>query len=428
MVVRFPGFLEMESLMDRSLTLNGVTLPRILSFVSGLGMIIASVMTIDHYFAANFPETIFEGSFCDINAFFNCDSSAFSEISQIGGVPLGYFGVIVGALVLLGTLFPSQAFERSNKTISLLNVLGVLALLSYSVFVLGSLCLLCSGFYLFSFISFILFWRYGIDGDVPGLFRRWVRPSVLHLATFAAVTGAGAFGFAHFHEAKAEAQTGGVQARIVAQYFSLPEVPLPSVLSPFWSVRSTEEFTDAPVQVVEYADLLCPDCKTLADQIHQLEEEFPGKLNVVFQPFPLEALCNDVVEKDLHPGACDVTYMATYDPEQFKAIHDEIWATWPPPRGPARADWIRELGERFGVSDGVNDPETQDLVRQLIQTGKEYEKTSDRFSYGIRSTPTMILNGRMVIGTLPYDRLRAIVEEIIARAEGESRFIESWEG
>jgi len=76
--------------MDRSLTSNGVTVPRILSFVSGLGMIVASVMTIEHYFAANFPETIFEGSFCDINAFFNCDSSAFSNISQIGGVPLGY--------------------------------------------------------------------------------------------------------------------------------------------------------------------------------------------------------------------------------------------------------------------------------------------------------------------------------------------------
>ena len=44
--------------MERSLTLNGVTLPRILSFAWGLGMIVASVMTIEHYFAANFPETI----------------------------------------------------------------------------------------------------------------------------------------------------------------------------------------------------------------------------------------------------------------------------------------------------------------------------------------------------------------------------------
>jgi uncharacterized membrane protein len=385
-------------------------------------------MTIDHYFAANFPETIFEGSFCDINAFFNCDSSAFSNISQLHGVPLGYFGLIVGALVVLGALFPSPAFERSNKSISLLNAVGVVALLCYTIFILGSLCLLCSGFYLFSLISFFLFWKYGIDREAPGFFGKWVRPSILHLATFAVVTLVGAFAYAHFHQAKADAQTGGVQARIIEQYFSLPEVGNPSVLSPFWAVRSTEEFTDAPVQIVEYADLLCPDCKRLADQIAQLAEEFPGKMNVVFQPFPLEALCNDVVEKDLHPGACDVHYLAAHDMEQFKPIYDEIWDTWPPPRGEERVTWIQELGERFGVSEGLTDPETQAMVQELIQTGKEYEQTSDQYSYGIRSTPTMIVNGRMVIGTLPYDQLRAIVEELIALAEGGSRFIEAWEG
>jgi len=414
--------------MDRSLTLNGVTVPRILSFVSGLGMIVASAMTIEHYFAANFPETIFEGSFCDINAFFNCDSSAFSEISQIGGVPLGFFGVVVGALVLLGTLFPSPAFERTNKSISLLNVVGVVTLLSYTVFVLGSLCLLCSGFYIFSIVSFVLFWKYGIDSDAKGTFSRWVRPSVLHLVTFAVVTSVGAFGFAHFHEAKADAQTGGVQHRIIDQYFGLPEVGPPSVLSPFWVIQSTEEFPDAPVRIVEYADLLCPDCKRLADQIHQLEVDFPGKLNVVFQPFPLEGLCNDVVEKDLHAGACDVHYIAAHDSEKFKEIYDDIWGSWPPPRGAERVEWIQGLGERFGVSEGLTDPETRALVQKLIQTGKEYEQTSEEFSYGIRSTPTMIVNGRMVIGTLPYDQLKAIVEEIIHRAEGTSRFIESWEG
>ena len=410
--------------MDRTLTLNGLTLPRILSFISGFGMIVASAMTIQHYFAANFPETIFEGSFCDINAFFNCNSSAFSNISQLWGVPLGYFGVFTGGLVSLGALFPSPAFERSNKSISLLNVLGVVGLLAYSVFFLGSLCLLCSGFYLFSIISFLLFWKYGIDGGEKGFLRRWARPSVLHLSAYTVVLVAGAYGFMVFHDAKADAQTGGVAARIVDQYFSLPEVGSPSVLSPLWSIRSTEEFTDAPVQIVEYADLLCPDCRFLAEQLHQLEEEFPGKVNVIFQPFPLEGICNDVVEKDLHAGACEITYMAAFDPVKFKAIHDEIWASWPEPRKP---EWRQALAQRHGVEEAVSDPETQALVHTLIQTGKEYEKTSDRFSYGIRSTPTMILNGRMVIGTLPYEQMKAIVQAILQRAEGGDRFIEAWE-
>jgi hypothetical protein len=39
----------------------------------------------------------------------------------------------------------------------------------------------------------------------------------------------------------------------------------------------------------------------------------------------------------------------------------------------------------------------------------------------------MIVNGRMVIGTLPYEQLKAIVEAIISQAEGGDRFIEAWE-
>jgi len=410
--------------MEKSLTLSGATLPRAMSFIAGLGMMAASGLTIQHYFAANFPETIFEGSFCDLNAFFNCDSSAFSALSEIGGVPLGYLGLFVGGLVSLGALFPSQAFERSNKSIALLNAVGVVILFCYTVFFLRTLCLLCSGFYLFSLLSLFLFWRYGIDRSEDGFLRRWVRPSALHLSAYAVVLAMGAYGFSVLHDAKEDAQTGGVASRIVDQYFGLPEVPLPAVLSPLWSIQSTEAFADAPVQIVEYTDLLCPDCRFLAEQLHRLGAEFPGKINVIFQPFPLEAACNDVVEKDLHPGACEITYMAAHDPGKFKAIHDEIWASWPLPRDP---EWRRGLAQRHGVEDAVSDPETRELVRTLIQTGKEYEKTSDRYAHGIRSTPTMILNGRMVIGTLPYAQLKAIVEAIIRQAEGGDRFLEAWE-
>src|SRR5512137_2700131 len=91
-----------------TLTLGGWNLRRVLSAVAGLGMIVASVMTIRHFFLANYPKTIFAGSFCDISAFFNCDSSAFSPISAVMGIPLGFFGMFLGALVVLGTVFPSE--------------------------------------------------------------------------------------------------------------------------------------------------------------------------------------------------------------------------------------------------------------------------------------------------------------------------------
>ena len=80
-------------------------------------------LTIDHYYAANYPTSIFQGSFCDINTFFNCDSSAYSWIADIGGVPLGFFGLLLGALVMLGAVFPSSPFERTTETLSLINTI-----------------------------------------------------------------------------------------------------------------------------------------------------------------------------------------------------------------------------------------------------------------------------------------------------------------
>jgi protein-disulfide isomerase/uncharacterized membrane protein len=407
------------------LTLNGKPALRFLSFATGIGMIYASILTIRHYFAANFPETIFEGSICDINAFFNCDSSAFSMISQVGGVPLGYFGLVVGALVCFGALFPSKEFERTNKSIALLNAVGVVTLFFFSVLYIGSLCLLCSVYYVFSLASFFLFWKYGIDSDAPGFFAKYLQPSIKYLVTFAVITVIGAYGFALYHEARADAQTGGVATRIVDQYLSLPVVGDPSFISPFWTARATDNWEDAPIRVVEYADLLCPDCLFLQEQLAQLKDEFAGKLNIAFQFFPLEAVCNDVVTKDLHPGACDLSLMAIQDPDSFLAIHDEIWANFQEAK--RDPEWRADLARRYGVEGAPEDPETQALLHRIIETGKEYERTSDEYEHGIRSTPTMIINGRMVIGTLPYDQLRAIFQALVDQAEGEGRFIESWE-
>ncbi len=407
---------------------------RALSFTSGIGMIVFSALTIDHFFAANYPETIFAGSFCDINAFFNCDSSAFSSISAVVGVPLGYFGVVVGALVSLGALFPSDAFDRTNAFIALLNAVGVLTLFSFSVFYLGSLCLLCSGFYFFSLVSLWIFWRpapLGAEAQAeaahaqrpaPPVLFRFLRPSVKFLAAAGVVTLAGAWAMAEYHDVRRQAQSGGVAAQVVEQFFHLEPVPWPSEISPLWRTKSTERFEDAPIHIVEYADPLCPDCRLLDEQLAQLKEEFAGKLNIAFQFFPLEAVCNDVVEKNLHPGACDVSYMAAYDPEKFNALVDELFQNTRTAREPA---WRAEFAKRHGVEAALEDQPTKDLVHRLIQTGAEYEKTSDKYSYGIRSTPTMIINGRMVIGTLPVEQLRAIFQALLDEAEGR-RFIESW--
>ncbi len=412
--------------MQESLTLRGMSWPRTLSFGSGLGMMWASLLSIRHFFAANYPVSIYEGSVCDINAFLNCDSSAYSVIAQIAGVPLGYFGLVIGGLVTLGAVFPSQSFERTNKTVALLNVIGVVGLFFFSILYLRSLCLVCTLYYAFAIASFILFARYGIDKGTPGLLARYLRPSPKHLLTYGLVMLFGAYGYGSFHNAKKDAQSGGVAARVVQEYYGLEEVQLPSIISPFMTVQSTEQFEDAPIRIVEYGDLLCPDCLYLREQLAKLKEEFEGKINIAFQFFPLEAKCNSVVEKDLHPGVCDLSYMAAYRLEKFVAIHDEIFDNFQDAK--YDPEWRAELGRRYGVEAALTDSATIDLVHRIMNTGGEYEKTHDTYTHGIRSTPTMILNNRMIIGTLPYQHLRAIFQVLVDEHEGHEtqKFLENW--
>ena len=412
--------------MTEKVTFGSSPMARALSFVFGIGMTVFSIITIQHFFAANYPLTIYEGGICDINAFFNCDSSAHSVISQLAGVPLGYFGMVVGALVSLGALFPSIDFERTNRSLALLNVVGVVTLFLVSVFLLGSLCLYCTGFYVFSILSLIVFWKYPASDGADGFVSKYFRPSVMHLATYGVLTLMGAYGFALYHTARRDAQSGGVATRIVREYYSLPTVELPSFISPLMTAQATENFEDAPIRVVEYADLLCSDCAFLAKQLDLLKEEFAGQLNIAFQLFPLEGQCNSVVDKDLHPGACEVSYIAAYDPSKFLAIHEEVFANRRAARDP---EWRLALAQRHGVEAALHDSTTMELVHRMISTGAEYEQTSDQYAHGIRSTPTLIINNRMIIGTLPYDQLRAIFQALIDEHErGESsQFIENWE-
>jgi hypothetical protein len=256
-----------------------------------------------------------------------------------------------------------------------------------------------------------------------GLVRAWL-PAPMVLAVFGAVTLAGAGGVREYHVVRQQAQSGGVAARVVSQFFSLPAVAWPSTISRHWSVRSTEAFEAAPIRVVEYGDPLCIDCQLLHGQIQRLAEEFAGQLNIAYQFFPLEAACNDVVEKDKHPGACQLSYMLAGNPESFPAMLAEVYENMQAAKSPG---WRAAFAERWNVASSEGDPTIRAEVGTLIATGAEYEKTSDQFAHGIRSTPTMIINNRMIIGTLPYEQLRAIFQALLDEHERSgAKFLENW--
>ncbi len=391
--------------------------------VLGGGMAVVAAITMGHFYAARFPASLAAAAACRADSFFNCANTALAPVAMIHGVPIGYFGFMLGALVALGAIVPSPRLERTTRVLVLVGAVLALLLSLYSLVWLRSLCFTCTGYTVLALVAAALFWPWGGIGaerEVTSPFAA----SLPHLVAFAAATLVGAYGASLYWNAKVDARTGDAAARTVHQYFALDTVPAPSVLSPYWSIRSTPRFEDAPIHIVEFGDLLCSDCRFFAEQLRRLAPEFPGQINVAFQFFPLEARCNDVVTKDLHPGACDLAYFAAFRPDLFGRIHDEVFRTWPAAKQP---EWRDQLARRYGVQAALTDSATRGTVRRLILTGAEYERTSEQYAHGIRSTPTLIVNGRMIIGTLPDEQMRAIFRAIVDQRLGRGqRFIENW--
>jgi uncharacterized membrane protein/protein-disulfide isomerase len=394
---------------------------------AALGMAIVAALTVRHWFGVQFPRGFADATACGAASFFSCLDSANAPIAAPFGIPLGVYGVMVGGLLLLSAVFPSRDFDRFARRISVLNVSLAVALSAYSMVVLRSLCPLCFSYTALSILHLLLVGtgaaeRAGVVAAGAGP-RPFALSGMRYLAVFGVVTLLAGWSVSVHREARVEARSGGAAEQMATAFLGLERVPEPSLISPYRAISSTARFEDAAVRMVVYGDFLCTDCRYLAEQLHRLEQEFPGQINVAFQFFPLEAQCNDVVAKDKHPGACDLAYITAYRPEQFRAIHDEIFAAGEQAR---RAEWQLDLARRYDAEAALQDPATRSVVHQLIATGAEYEKTAEQFSHGIRSTPTSIVNGRMLIGTLPYEHLRAIVVALLREGGGGQRFLENW--
>jgi protein-disulfide isomerase len=398
-------------------------LPRILAALTALGLGVVAVLTIRHYFTVQFPGSLADAAACRADTFFDCTDSATTWIAAPYGVPIGVIGLVVSGTLLMAALFPSPPFESFTRRLSLVNALLAATLSVYSIVVLRSLCPLCS---LYTLLAVL---HVSIGGLLPSTAvlqdsGRSLSFALRYLAVILAVTLFAGWSVTMYRDAREAARAGGEAAAVARSFLVLEQLPQPSLLSPYWIVRSTDRFEDAPIRIIEYGDFLCTDCRFFAEQVHRLEQDFPGQLNVAWQFFPLEATCNDVVDKDKHPGACDLAYIAAFRPAQFRAIHDEIFAA-----GDAARDrqWQQDLARRYNAQAALGDSATHALVGKLIDTGAEYEKTAAQYAHGIRSTPTLLVNGRMIIGTLPYEQLRAIVLALLEEQGAKRRFIENWE-
>lgn len=377
----------------KSLTLNGLTTPNVINLLMGLGIIGLTIYLTSYFFDAHFPAGIAGNKgMCDLNSFFTCSGATLSPVSNLFGIPVAFFGLIFGISIVVGTIFPSENFERTNKLISVINLPGILFFLIYSLTALGTLCPMCTLYYVLSGISAFLYFKYGVDGFSPG---------AKVLSILAVVTIAGSVLLSnHYHDKKE--RFSKINQQIVEQYKILEDLGPVQVNSPYYIV----EAQNAPIQMTVFSDFECPFCSILSEQLEKMKNEpkYKGKLNIQYMFYPLDNFCNPGIKRKFHEYACKAAYVAACDAQKFVNVHDDIFHN----QKSLDDDLLTSLEKKYGLKDCINNQAAKDFVASSIQEG-------DRL--GLNSTPTIFLNGRKIEGSIPNKQFYAIFDYILEQSK-----------
>lgn len=369
------------------------TLVHALVVTLGIAIIVTTVYLTNHYFAIKFPDGLGSASaLCDISGFLNCDAATHSPISNIAGVPISIFGTLIGLLMLFGYLFNSPGYESTMKFVLSVNLIGCIVLFIYSLVVLGSLCPMCTLYYLLSLGAFYIFYRN----------THSIRPTLVPIVSIIAVFAATSAG-AYYYTAGKMKKTEALATSLIQQFDSLPDLGAPETPSDYRLASATDDFQAAPIQITKFSDFQCPACKAMSEQLHKAVRQYKGQINIQYMFYPLDPACNPSMERSLHPFACKAAYLASCLPEKFPEVEKEIFDN----QDSLSDSWLLAYAKKHDVVDCYKSDATKEKVKQLVTAAGKFN---------IRSTPTVLLNGVKIEGVLPFNQLQVLMDELILRS------------
>jgi protein-disulfide isomerase len=198
-----------------------------------------------------------------------------------------------------------------------------------------------------------------------------------------------------FHDAACDANLAAAPAAPpppAAQ--AVPAAPGPKVeveLRPDDPVKGNPR---APVTLVVFSDFQCPYCSRVEPTLRQVEQAYGDKVRIAWKHKPLP----------FHPNAMPAAEAAEAAREQgkFWQMHDKMFAAQQDLSPAAYERWAQELGldlSRFkaSIASGRNKPriESDDGLATRL---------------GITGTPTLVVNGEKVVGAVPFESLKAVID------------------
>ena len=163
---------------------------------------------------------------------------------------------------------------------------------------------------------------------------------------------------------------------------------------------------NAPVTVVEYGDFQCPAClRFFSDTERRLKEEYVSKEQVQFVFRNFAFIGNE------SRWAAEASECAN-EQGRFWDYHDRLYEKQ---GGENVGTFSKENLKRFAADLGLNAEQFNQCLDAGKYTAKVQQELAQGRQEGVRGTPSVFVNGRLIEGGADYRLLRSAVETALGR-------------
>ena len=155
----------------------------------------------------------------------------------------------------------------------------------------------------------------------------------------------------------------------------------------------------APITIVEFSDYQCPFCARVNPTLAKVRETYGDRVKIVFKDYPLPN----------HPQAPKAAEAARCagDQNKYWEMHDAMFANQRALEVPSLKQTARAIGLNGSTFDACLDSgKWQPTIRAGSALGEQM---------GVNSTPTLYVNGRALIGAMPFENFKQIIDEELSR-------------
>jgi len=162
--------------------------------------------------------------------------------------------------------------------------------------------------------------------------------------------------------------------------------------------------TNPKVTIVEFSDFECPFCNQVQDTLKQIMENYRKEVRLVFKHLPLEGHRNSM-------PAARAAYCAG-EQDRFWQFHDSLFS---------KRDLSPPALEQIASDLGLALPRFQTCVNSEQSRAAIVKDLEAARLFRIDSTPSFIVNGKLIKGAVSLVEFQRIIEQELGRHSNEKQ-------